>query len=306
MVGLILLLLLAGCTQNESKEPQDPPTVAANNKEAEQNDTGGSPDANTEPEQVTAPEQLVEPEVLLEGQYAFADEAGKRLLTLEGETPVTPAQKYAYAIGPGGSVLPIAFANDQPGDEQGNGRQTMANFDHLAGAVYTVTEGAAEPNATYFLTASDAWSHSSAALSTEGQGEQATEALIETIATAKNRPVQYAAKVGDVETERVLYLVQFERQGDDMLASLVLQQGDQLSYYDMPAVYNEGSTWRVDDGGEIHAEQFALYAAADTAKGLLLGLAWIGAEGENAFFLLEDGAGLKEAGGRVGRYMAPE
>jgi len=48
-----------------------------------------------------------------------------------------------------------------------------------------------------------------------------------------------------------IYLMEFSRKKDSALASLVLVYNENYTYYDFPALYNEQSTWRVDDGGEF-------------------------------------------------------
>ncbi|MNI97403.1 hypothetical protein D3C73_1560490 [compost metagenome] len=92
-----------------------------------------------------------------------------------------------------------------------------------------------------------------------------------------------------------------------MLFSLVLREGNELSFMDYPAEIKDDaySVWRVDDGGEVTPDMFSLLFAAKTANGLALGLEWWGAEGVNSFFLLQQGAGIKEMDIQYGRYTSP-
>jgi hypothetical protein len=99
--------------------------------------------------------------------------------------------------------------------------------------------------------------------------------------------------------------VEYKLVGDSALASLILATQEGLFYFDFPAKYDEGSTWRVDDGGEFGLDYFNILAAFDHPEGYELITEWIAAEGYSMSFLkVKDGKFISIKDGS--RYAAPE
>ncbi|CAM3644358.1 MULTISPECIES: hypothetical protein [Paenibacillus] len=90
-----------------------------------------------------------------------------------------------------------------------------------------------------------------------------------------------------------------------MLASLALKHAGVWLYYDYPAKYDSDSTWRVNDQGEIRPEMFSFLFAAESANGLVVGVQWMGAEGENVSLLSVSDDAITDLGLEYGRYMSP-
>ena len=68
---------------------------------------------------------------------------------------------------------------------------------------------------------------------------------------------------------------------DSVLASLVIND-KQFVFRDYPAKYDEGSTWRVDDGGEFPNDAIRILAIFRNQQGDLEVITeWAGAEGAN-------------------------
>lgn len=241
-----------------------------------------------------------------EGQFGFADMTGTRLITFEGETPSDHPTSYELAVGDSGTVLQIKYQLTQEADSEDNGRATMYNFDHMAGSVYAVTEGTAKPNETYFLIADANWAADSAlSVDASVKGHPVDGQMAKTIETAKKRAVKNAEEVALIGEDMKLLLVEFEKQGNEMLASLVLQAGDELSFHDFPAQYDPNSVWRVDDQGVISAGNFDVLFAGLGENGPILAVTWIGFEGENSFILAQVEGTLKETDIQAGRYTVP-
>lgn len=305
--------MLAGCGANSENTAQPAQPVQQN----EQADGGAANSGSTStPEAQTDagsnPDEAAEPvgtamsrEKLGKGAFAFADETGKRLITMDDAEE--KQDHYDLAVGSNGTVLKVKFEKKQDSDAEDTNRQNMYNFEHIAGHVYTVVEGEAKPDDTYLMTTSDVWlPGAELAIDASGHGQPVNEKIVQAVEAKKQRGVQHGGKIADVGSDGALYLIQFERQADDMLASLVLTRGDELLFCDFPATYEPNSTWRVDDGGEIGAEQFGLMFAANTDEGLVLSVNWHGAEGITSFFVGEDGeGGLKRLDIGVARYTAP-
>lgn len=248
----------------------------------------------------------------LQSVFGFADEAGSHILvTREADGSGEQMKSLNTAIGNGGQVLPVKFEKWQPGSANSNGRELANNIANLPGYLFTVVDGAAEPDETYYM-ADSAVLPLDSLLAVQPAGAEnppltAGDSVRKSIANAKQREIQAAWKLAGLSPDRELYLVQFVRQDKDMLFSLVLLEDGSLSFMDYPAVIqdDEYSVWRVDDGGEMRPEMFSLLFAAQTADGLLLGLNWWGAEGVNSFFLSQTGKSFKELDIQYGRYTSP-
>jgi len=127
---------------------------------------------------------------------------------------------------------------------------------------------------------------------------------IESIEKYKERGIVWAktlayTKVGDGQIGLVLY----ERQGSDMLFSIVYMDDTITLFWDNPATYDENSTWRTDAGEEPGTFEPLIMARFE--EGLLFILTWSAPEGELSIILYEDNGVLKEAEGlSFSRYLA--
>ncbi|MFB9324797.1 hypothetical protein ACFFSY_02435 [Paenibacillus aurantiacus] len=306
-----LACMLAGCAANN--ESADPPAAQQNGQAEGADADSADPPAGEEAvggsdegsDSEVPASTVMSREKLGQGAFAFADESGKRLITI-GDTEAKQ-DHYDLAVGSNGNVLKVKFEKKQESDAKDTSRQNMYNFDHIAGHVYTVAEGEAKADDTYLMTTSDVWPPGAGlAINTEGRGQPVDEKVVQAVEAKKQRGVLQGKKIAEIGTVGALYLIQFERQEDDMLASLVLTRGEELLFCDFPATYEPNSTWRVDDGGEISADQFEMMFAANTDKGLVLSVNWYGAEGITSFFVGEEGeSGLKRLDSGVARYTAP-
>lgn len=315
---LAVSLSLAGCTgsgQDRNANQGDEGPVASATAAASAGASTAAPAAAATqtpgPAATPAPAAVLDP-AALQPVFGFAGEAGKQILvTRENNDREEQMQALNTAIGSGGQVLTVRLEQWQEGNDQSNGRELAGNLPNLSGYVFKVVGGAAKPDDTYYLADSSAFNQ--AALVTvepaPAEAEQLPEAdpVRSSIAEAKQREIMSAWKLASLPPGRELYLVQFVRQNQDMLFSLVLKENDKLSFMDYPAEItdNEYSVWRVDDGGEVIPQMFSLLFAARTADGLLLGINWLGAEGINSFFLAQGGESFRELDIQYGRYTSP-
>lgn len=324
-----LCLMLAGCATNETNEPTSAPAPApsngANAATPPASETGNEPtNGQTNETSETSTPVPTTPSVLsttqLSPAFSFANEEGTKLMSVPTDTPyqVEELKKLNTAIGAGGQALSVRYEAEQQGDDQDNGRQFAYNFEHMAGHVFEVIEGGAVSNESYYLV-NDVEFDTTSLLElkpvTEIKAIDDAKLLEAIAASHSGRAVQQGwqiaeisdpAAAGDAAARKPLYVVQFERQGDSMLASLLMKEGDQLIAIDYPAEYDDSSTWRVDDGGEISPDQFSFLFAARSEGGVLLGLKWLGAEGENISFLNQSGQQfIALPDFSAGRYMSP-
>ncbi|WP_341278572.1 hypothetical protein [Paenibacillus sp. FSL H8-0537] len=267
---------------------------------------GSGEEATKEPVAEWAAAPLLDTAVLGKGAFGFADEAGKQLLVGPTEGGGGQWPGFNLAVGHNGQLLKIKYKTEQTATEADNGRQTAQNFANQQGQLFEVVEGKAEPNETYFLIDDQSVKPEMLLSITGKRSGQAADEVLAAIAKSKNRSVEKLWPLEEIGDEgNTLYLVQFERQGKDMLASLALQTADGFVFQDYPAEFNESSTWRVDDGGEVIPEMFSFLFAAKTADGIVLGVKWMGAEGENVSFLSEKDGKFSELDLSYGRYMSP-
>jgi hypothetical protein len=216
----------------------------------------------------------------LEGCFGFPDENGKRFITKCDD------KKFNVAVGKG-KIIEIKFSKHQKATENDNGRDTYYNFDNLAGNIFEVTEGELEQNhSSYFLSKKE-WAEKALIPLKETGDEDAVDAsIIKKIETLKSRKIVKSELLAQTETGEKICLFVFERVKDDMLASLVYVDKDKVIVRDYPAIYDDMSTWRADDGGEFSGIEVLFLAKM--GESLLLGIMWNGPEGGNESILIEE------------------
>lgn len=241
----------------------------------------------------------------LKNTFGFTNKTGNLIILQDPLDENLNINLINKAIGESGNILSVRFLKKQERNENDNGRQTSYNFENTDGYIYEVVEGKAKDNETYYLVNDKEFNTKSVVETIVGNYQEIDDAARQEVERAKNRRIADSWELAKVGTEINIYLVLFERQNDDMLASIVMKTPSNIVYRDYPAKYDEGSTWRVDDGGEIDPELFSVLFAARIETGILLGLTWMGAEGESAFLLKENGKELEELEIISYRYMLP-
>jgi len=307
---LLAVLTIAGCSGKNAEETA-PPSSSAPSPSASAAPPS-TPDGTVAP--TSSPSEAApSPEAMGDSGwprlFAFANEDGTRLLTIqgdpEGETGKEPAEAYVLAVGEGGQTVRVRYAGHQKRTELDNGRQSAHNFDQSEGDVYEVEGGAAAPDATYALFREGQFDEGALLKLASAEPAELPADVAERIAKSKDRAIDRGWTIATGEDGLRLYAVQFERRGDDMLAAVVAEWEGKLAFMDYPATYNESSTWRVDDGGEILPVMFSFLFAARGEDGLVLGLKWLGAEGESASILKQKGEAFEDTGIGAGRYQSP-
>ena len=139
---------------------------------------------------------------------------------------------------------------------------------------------------------------------TKGDHSAAKEALVTTLAEQTGRSVQDSWLLGTIGSDSQVYLVLFAPQGEDLLASIAVQTPEGVLRRDYPASRNGSTAWRVDDSGTMTPELFQILFAAKAADGLLLGMTWLGSEGETTLLLKQSEGALEELPILFYRYTA--
>ncbi|MFF2480982.1 hypothetical protein [Paenibacillus sp. NPDC058071] len=313
-IGAVLLfVLLAGCSNNAAveNEPSSSPAVDNHTEETaapEQQPAEQQPDKKHQEE--AKPERAAFKQ--LESVFGFADESGEQLITIPSESGADPEhpEQFKAAIGNNGQWIEIEFVRLQEANEQDNGRQNMYNFNNMKGCVYKAKNGKFAPDKSYLLVkdaviGKGALIDLKSATDSQSPSGQYLPADAETIAQVeaiKKRKVKASSLLAESAEEKIALFV-FERQGDDMLASIAYIKRNAVLFKDYPAKYDEFSTWRVDSGDEPGLFEVLFLARSD--EGLLLGISWGAPEGESLSILKEADGALQETDLHSGRYWSP-
>ncbi|RED54688.1 hypothetical protein [Cohnella lupini] len=267
MILLILTvgLLLTGCGGNDAADNATQPSQEESASASPTSSTTATPSATPTSESSPDAASLLDIEQLA-NTFAFADKDGSRLISIggqEGESPSSEIMKEMNtAIGEYGQVLTIRYVEHQSRTDKDNGRQAANNFDNLEGSIYEVVSGEAVADASYYLIQDASVDLKSLIPIAPQKPLTPPMGISKAIAESHGREVASSWLIASTQIGQQIYLVQFERQEDQMLASLaVLEQGN-WTFMDYPATYNENSTWRVDDQGVISPDMFSFLFAA--------------------------------------------
>ncbi|MDU4696881.1 MAG: hypothetical protein E6Y08_13775 [Paenibacillus sp.] len=301
ILWLLMILALAGCDQGQEPVAQEGVGVEQPTRTEQENNAEGAPPLTTALPVEVDPGKL-------QGVFGFADETGSRLIvTGEVEGQRENLDQITHAVGENGVILSVTHEMWQEGDDAGSGRDTSYNFAHLSGDLFTVTEGIAEPNATYYLfQPQEIPLNSLLEVALDGQ-PVVDENLRERLESAKDRDIRQLWRLAEIGTDAELYLALFHPDGKEHLFSFVLVRNQSEVVLDYPAtVEDTNSVWRVDDQGEVIPEMFSfLFAARTTGQGIFIAMEWYGAEGINVLFLRSSEDRFIELETRYGRYTAP-
>jgi len=212
---------------------------------------------------------------------------------------------FSLAVGLYGEIWPISFAFWQEERAANNGRDNAYNFTNLPGFVYAQKQWKLTKNRTYLMTDMGPLLDSIIAISPVGwvgNTPDLADETIESIEQHRERGIEWTKTLGvTMVGEGLIGLVLFERQGNDMLFSIVYMDEEKTLFWDCPAEYDETSTWRVDAGEEPGDFMPLLLARFD--EGLMLVLTWSAPEGEIILILYEeDGAFVQREDIQYSRY----
>ncbi|SFD97071.1 hypothetical protein SAMN05216378_1804 [Paenibacillus catalpae] len=304
--GVVSLLLLAGCGNSADNEPKPTPTPVVT--DSAETTAPGTETPEAQPSETPDGTAIVDLKLnRLDNVFGFAGETGEQLITIpiDSGTELNNPEQFDTAVGNGGELIEIEFVRHQEANDQDTNRQTINNFNNMDGYIYKVKEGTLLSNKSYMLARKGVVSKGSLMelTSTEdGQYSQADADTIARIEALKKRKVTASSILSESAKEKIALFV-FEREGDEMLASLAYVSGEKVLFKDFPATYNESGTWRVDGGDD--PGRFEVLFLAHSDEGLLLGIAWAGAEGENLFVLQEEEGALQDTNLLSNRYWAP-
>ena len=215
------------------------------------------------------------------GAFAFPDQSGTRLLAIS-EPP--RSELFHTAFCSAGHRVSVRFDHRQVERDGHNGRQTRYNFDQLAGAVFTVVDPTIDATSTCFL-ASDALTSSATLLSAEASPEtdECGPRVQRQLASVRSRGVVNCWAIAQLASGARLLLAEFDRQGNDALASVVFADGDRLIFADYARVFrgDGNDQWRVDTDDALAPGRFEIVFLLQRGTSYTLGVKWVGGEGSS-------------------------
>ncbi len=211
--------------------------------------------------------------------FGFSNETGTQVLAFEENTD---PKICTQIIDNEGKIAPISFLKTQKGNEKGV-NLVSENITNCTGQLFEIKgKSKVNPdNAAVIFNDAFAKNHEPVLLKTLETPQNIDDKTKTTIANDRKRAIKNAWKIADLGQNQSAFIVVFEQKQDSVLASLVIgNQG--FIYRDYPAIYDEGSTWRVDDGGEFPNDAIQILAVFRNKAGELeIITEWAGAEGAN-------------------------
>ena len=211
--------------------------------------------------------------------FAFPNEQGTRLLAT---AEIAKPEALRFAICSGGHQASVQFERRQPEGPKTTGRQTPQNFSQTRGAVFRIVSGNVSPDATCVLADESFLAGATMVpLKRPAQNARCSKATYPLFQTDKNRPVVGCWPIAESTAGIQVAIIEFARRLTQALASLVVIEGDRRTYIDYPADFKGpgDDLWRVDDGGEIHAEGFEVIFLLKRGTMCVVAVDWAGAEG---------------------------
>ncbi len=235
--------------------------------------------------------------------FGYANETGDTLLQMNKEDGPQP-EEFKYAINKEGTISKIAYIGKQESGQFDTHRDNHYNFNNAEGQLYEMKEGLADEwNTTLFLT--EEFRSNRTILKAEKESSKSlSNSQISQIEERKQRTIKKSELSKSYGEKGSLYFLEFEKEKDSCLVSIVWVREQRFTYLDFPAKYDEMSTWRVDDGGEFYFEYYHIIAVFESENGIEIMTDWVGAEGSSINYLLARGDKFESVGGAY-RYQAP-
>jgi len=223
--------------------------------------------------------------------FAFPNDQGTRLLAT-GE--MAQPHLLRVALCSGGQQLSVQFERRQAEGRNTTGRQTPQNFAQTAGAVFRIVGGALSPEVTCVLAEESFLTGATLVPITRPPPDaRCSKAMYPQFQADKNRPVVGCWPIAESGAGVQAAIIEFSRRLTLALASLVVIDGERRMYVDYQADFKGpgDDLWRVDDGGDIHADGFKVIFLLKRGTTYMLAVDWAGAEGSTLSVQTAEGSG---------------
>lgn len=289
LIGLLAIALLLGGCITLSDYDTDTPGTDKNNQDDDTSTGEQTPPVNVQS---------------LVATFAISNSDGNKLITF-----TMPAQAVDYAcldtaIGKNGQPFAISYIGEQVANDIDTGRVSASNFDNMPGNVYQISDPPVEANQTYFLYDSGNNITENLLVPTVDETVAISADALAEVSAAKGRMAQQGWQLKEYENGSRILLLLFVPDGKNLLMSIAFKTSDKIKFMDYPAILNNNSAWRVDDGGTVDPRFFTVLFAVNTTDGMAAAISWAGSEGENTFFLIESGNTLIEMPESAYRYWS--
>jgi hypothetical protein len=256
------------------------------------------------------------------------------MLSDDGHASDEQAKAMRTAACSEGRELALRYVGFQKATPDSNGRQSAGNLKNDEGHLFTVDGAAARPGDTCLLLPAgfvqryplvrndypeaerrqlrDAYRRVNDKAGFDVAPFQARGALARATVTRlereKKRKVRLYWLLHNSGAEQQVAIVEFEPEGDSLLASIVVAGSQQISVLDIPAERkNEetnGGCWRVDDGCRLNQEEMDVPVVLGKPGEALVFYTAGGAEGQSIRLLQVKGGELVDVKSGY-RYQAP-
>lgn len=236
-------------------------------------------------------------------EFGYCNEEGKQILLL-CDTLLEPG-KLVKAISDSGKIAEVTFLKKRLPGKEDNNRQTYFNFKNAGGYLYEIKNASVSKEWSLVLVSNEFLSQRKIVSFNGGEKIGLASGIKTKVEKEKNRKIKKIKRLKQIDLNRSIYLFEFIIKKDSALVTLAYIDNDKIVYHDYPALYNETSTWRVDDGGEFGLDYVNVLAVFETNDKIELVLDWAGAEGYSiSYFIEENGKFVLVKSGY--RYAAPE
>jgi hypothetical protein len=223
------------------------------------------------------------------GAFAFADRSGSKLIVT---APLAAPDALTTALCGDGRRVPVKYLRQQPAGAKDTGKVTRENFDQLPGALFQVVTGRVGGSATCLI-APDAFAAGVTAVSVRplDRARGCEAAHNKRLSSVRGRRVIHCWGIAQVPPDMSLSVVQFVREGDAALGSVLLEGPEKWLFADYPAEYHGegGDVWRAGDKGVLAPNDFRIVFLLKRDETYALGVRWGSAEGESLTLFVSDG-----------------
>lgn len=237
-------------------------------------------------------------------EFGFCNEAGTKVLMLKPPDSVKAAN-FNTVIDPSGKLVPLTYKSYKAPSKNDNYRQTPYNFNESGGHSYDVKGKLDAWNTVLMITDEFLLNRKIARSQPDTGVEMFSEEERKFIEKKYGRKIKKEQDAGGYDNGARMRWLEFEPKNDSLLVSIYFKLADgQKLFLDFPAVDDEISSWRVDDGGQFDFGSIRILAVFDGPEGLEFINDWMGAEGSSTSYWKQKDNSFAEKKSAY-RYMAP-
>lgn len=208
--------------------------------------------------------------------FGFLNQQRDSLIALPMDQAMESPEKYNYVIVED-QVSPLEFVQNKTDNKGSNGRQTAQNFANSEGSLFKIST--AIKSGEFGMLVNKAFIDQYKIEKFTQVQRETSPKIREQLEKKYNRKINKSTTVATLSDESEFNLTVFENQQDSALAVFSYAKNEQLINLDFPALYDDISTWRVDDGGQFDNEAFQILTVLRSKQGIgFISIFW-GAEG---------------------------